>query len=69
MTPLDSKVRLALYIAGNVVQAAVAGVVSVDFKDTKAVLVFVLGLAGVAITTARSYIDKSPAQIVEPPKP
>ena len=65
MTPTDSKIRLALYVAGNVVQAAVAGLVSVDFQDQKAVIIFGLGLLGVAITTARSYIDKSPADVVK----
>lgn len=64
MTSAASYGRLALYIVGNVIQAAIAGIVSVDFQDSKAVWVFALGLAGVAATTWRSYIDKSPSQVV-----
>ncbi len=63
MTPKDSKIRLALYVAWNVIAAASAGLVSVDFSDRKAVGVFVLSLFGVAVGTLRSYIDQTPTQI------
>lgn len=68
MSPFDSKLRLATYIGSNVCAAAVAGIVSVDFKDAKAVWVFGLGLLGVVFTTIRSYIDKPPTEVTPKPK-
>lgn len=68
MTPLDSKIRLTLYVLIAMVSAAMAGIVSVDFSDRKQVVIFALAILAAGLNTARSYIDKSPTEIVPPLK-
>lgn len=66
MTPAQSYVRLALYVLTNMAAAAVAGINSVDFSDRKQVWIFALATIGVGLNTARSYIDKTPAEVTKP---
>lgn len=66
MTHSQSTARLVLYVAISLVSAASAGVLTVDFSDAKQVAVFVLAITAAGLNTARSYIDKSPSQVVEP---
>jgi fumarate reductase subunit C len=63
MTALDSKIRLLLYVLIAMVTAASAGVMTVDFTDQKQVIVFSLAVIAAGLNTARSYIDKSPAEV------
>lgn len=66
MTPLDSKVRLGLYVACVMVSTASAGLIGTDFADPKQVAAYALGILGSGLITARSYIDKSPTEIQKP---
>lgn len=68
MTRLESITRLVLYVLTAMLGAASSGLASVDFTDKKQVAGYILGIATVGAITARSYIDKTPAQVV-PPQP
>jgi hypothetical protein len=48
------------------VTAASAGVLTVNFSDSKEVAVFALAVIAAGLNTARSYIDKSPAEVSKP---
>lgn len=59
-------VRLALYVAISMVATASAGLMAVDFTDRKQLAAFTLGVVSSGLVTARSFIDKSPAQVRRP---
>lgn len=65
MTTAQSTIRLILYVLTAMVAAAAGGIATVDFTDQKQVWIFGLSVAGVGLTTARSYIDKSPSEVVK----
>ena len=64
MTSLQSYTRLALYVAISMVTTASAGLLTVDFSNGKQVAVFALGVLGSGLVTARSYIDKTPSDVI-----
>ena len=64
MSPFDSKIRLGLYVACAMVAAASAGLIGTDFSNAKEVAGYVLGVIGTGLITARSYIDKSPSEVI-----
>lgn len=66
MTPAQSTARLALYVLIAMVTTASAGVLTVDFNDQKEVAVFALAVIAAGLNTARSYIDKSPSEVIKP---
>lgn len=66
MTPRESIARLVLYVLTAMLGAASSGLASVDFSDSKQVAGYALGILTVGAITARSYIDKSPSQVVPP---
>lgn len=66
MTPAASISRLILYVLSAMVMAASGGLASVDFTDAKQVAGYALGIIATGLITARSYIDKSPSQVVPP---
>ena len=66
MTPAQSTARLVLYVLVAMVTAASAGVLTVNFSDSKEVAVFALAVIAAGLNTARSYIDKSPAEVSKP---
>ena len=63
MTAKQSTARLVLYVAIAVVSAASAGIATVDFSDPRQLTAFVLGVLATGLTTARSYIDKTPSEV------
>lgn len=63
MTPKQSTARLVLYVLIAMVTTASAGVLTVDFSDSKQVAVFTLAIIAAGLNTARSYIDQTPTQI------
>lgn len=63
MTANQSTIRLVLYVAATMATAASAGITTVNFDDPKQVWIFGLSVLATGLTTARSYIDKSPAEI------
>jgi len=63
MTPVQSTVRLVLYVAASMLSAAMAGFSTIDFSKREQVILFSMGVALAGINTARSYIDKSPAEV------
>jgi len=63
MTSAQSTARLILYVAISMVTAASAGVTTVDFSQPKQVAIFTLAILAAGLTTARSYIDKSPSEV------
>lgn len=66
MTPLQSTARLILYVIIAMVTTASAGVLTVNFSDSKEVAVFALAVIAAGLNTARSYIDKSPSEVTRP---
>jgi len=66
MTPKASSLRLALYVCVSMVSAASAGVLTVDFSNSKQVAVFALAIIAAGLNTARSYIDTSDSQVEKP---
>ena len=65
MTSSQSTARLVLYVLIAMVTAASAGVLTVDFSDSKQVAVFVLAIIAAGLNTARSYIDKSATEVTK----
>ena len=63
MTSKQSTARLVLYVSIAIVSAASAGIATVDFADARQLTAFVLGVLATGLTTARSYIDKTPAEV------
>jgi hypothetical protein len=63
MTPKQSLARLAIYVAATTVSSASAGLAVLDFADSRQVASYALGIVGTALITARSYIDKSHAEV------
>lgn len=63
MTSAQSTVRLILYVSASMLSAAMAGFATVDFTKREQVILFSMGVALAGINTARSYIDKSPAEV------
>lgn len=63
MTAKASTARLILYVLISMVTAAAAGVTTVDFHETKEVVLFTLAVLAAGLNTARSYIDQSPNQV------
>lgn len=68
MSSKESTTRLILYVFGAMLSSASAGLVSVDFDDSKAVVGFILSIMLAGVITARSYIDKSPSEVTQPEK-
>lgn len=60
-------IRLVLYVLIAMISTASAGVLTVDFTDAKQVAVFSLAVIAAGLNTARSYIDKSPSEVVRDP--
>lgn len=65
-TQLQSTTRLILYVLIAMVTTAAGGILSVDFTNPKQIAVYALSVLASGLVTARSYIDKTPAQ-VDPP--
>jgi len=63
MTAKSSTTRLILYVFIAMITTASAGVMTVDFHDSKQVAVFSLAIIAAGLNTARSYIDNSESQI------
>lgn len=68
MTEASSRNRMVLYVLIAVVAAANAGINTIDFTSLKEVVSFTLSVLGVGLVTARSYIDKSPSDVVKEPE-
>lgn len=66
MTRKQSIARLILYVVTAMTTAASAGLPSVDFADWRAVVAFAFSILATGLVTARSYIDQSQNQVVEP---
>lgn len=60
-------IRLVLYVLIAMISTASAGVLTVDFTDAKQVTVFSLAVIAAGLNTARSYIDKSPSEVIREP--
>lgn len=67
MTPKQSGIRLALYIALAMVMTALAGLQVIDFKDEKVVVGWILSIIATGLTTARAYIDQTPSRVETKP--
>ena len=63
MTPAQSTARLALYVLIAMIATASAGVMTVDFSDSKQLAVFWLAIIASGLNTARSYIDQTPSRV------
>jgi hypothetical protein len=63
MKQSQSTTRLILYVSVAMVSAASAGLMTVDFADHKQIAAFALSILTTGLITARSYIDKSPAEV------
>jgi hypothetical protein len=63
MTPIESIIRLIIYVLISMVTTASAGVTTVDFTDARSTTAFVLAIVASGLITARTYIDKSSSQI------
>ena len=66
MTHTQSTVRLVLYVLLAMLSAASAGVMTVEFSDSRQVAVYAMAVIAAGLNTARSYIDKSPTEIIKP---
>ena len=66
MSQKSSTARLILYVLISMVTAAAAGVTTVNFSDSKQVVLFSLAVLAAGLNTARSYIDQSPNQVDKP---
>lgn len=67
MTPAQSAARLILYVLGAMLGSASACLSAVNFSEPKQVAAYFLGILTTGVITARSYIDKSPSEVIPPP--
>jgi len=66
MTRAQSILRLTLYVLLAMLSAASAGVMTVDFSDSRQVAIYSMAVLAAGLNTARSYIDKSPTEVIKP---
>lgn len=66
MTPQDSKIRQWLYVNQAILSAFMAGVISLDTSDWRAVSLFFAGIILAANNAMRAYIDGSIRDVTTP---
>lgn len=60
-------IRLALYVLIAMLTTALSTLEKVDFSDAKQIATWLGASVLSGAITARSYIDKSPSEVVRPP--
>lgn len=70
MTASSSMIRLCLYVLIAILTTALSTLEKVDFSDWKQIATWIGSFTLSGLVTARSYIDKSPSEVIrEPDKP